>query len=418
MNILYIVPYVPNLIRVRPYQLIRTLLRRGHRVTVATVWTSAQEAADLQQLTIAGARVLAQPQPRWRSLLNSIGALPTATPLQAVYSWQPALAQMVLTAIQHEQFDVVHVEHLRGACYGLHLQAWCHRHQMNLPVVWDSVDCISHLFAQAAQRSRSRQGRWMTKLELARTRTYEGWLVHQFNQIVVTSAADQGALAQLAEQHPPQDSLDAARFQVLPNGVDLAYFSPNGIAREPATLVFSGKLSYHANVTAAIQLVEEIMPLVWAQRPEVQLYLVGKDPSPQVRALATPPGTAQSSPQVVVTGTVDDIRPYLRKATLAVAPIPYGTGIQNKVLEALACGTPVIASPQAISALAIDTQSEVWVAPDPPTFAQMILRLLADPERCAALGQRGRAFVERHHSWQAAAAQLEKIYTRARNERL
>ncbi|MEZ4867736.1 MAG: glycosyltransferase [Caldilineaceae bacterium] len=420
MDILYIVPYAPNLIRVRPYQLIRALARRGHRVTLASLWTSAQEKVELQQLAEAGVRVLAQPQPILRSLVNCLRTLPTSVPLQAVYSWQPALARLLLTTIQHEQFDVVHVEHLRGARYGLYIKDWCTHWQLSLPIVWDSVDCISHLFAQAAQHSRSRQGRLITQLELKRTRSYEGWLVSQFNQVLVTSVADQSALAELVQQYGKAmaDGRDDIRYesnlQVLANGVDLDYFVPRDTCREPAMVVFSGKMSYHANVTAALYLVEEIMPIVWAQQPEVQVYIVGKDPTPEIRGLAARAGINSGKPRVVVTGAVADIRPYLHKATLAVAPILYGAGIQNKVLEAMACGAPVVASPQATTALATQAGCELLVAQDASSFAQAILALLADPAHRADLGHAGRAFVERYHSWNVMATQLETIYDQAR----
>jgi glycosyltransferase involved in cell wall biosynthesis len=349
--------------------------------------------------------------------------LPTAVPLQAVYSWQPALARALVAAIQHEKFDVVHVEHLRGVRYGLHLKAWSAAQPLRLPLVWDSVDCISHLFAQAAARSRSRKGRLMTQLELKRTRAYEGWLVQQFNHVLVTSAADQQAMAALVlPESPAAAALDGhftagQTLSVLPNGVDLDYFSPNGAPRAHTTLVFSGKMSYHANITAALHLVEEIMPLVWVQQPDVQLYLVGKDPVPEIRALAEQCGGNAGRPRVVVTGTVDDIRPYLHQATLAVAPLPYGAGIQNKVLEAMACGLPVVATPQATAALAIQAGREAIVAEDVPTFAQAILSLLATPTRRHELGCSGRSYVERHHSWVAMAAQLEAIYGIVRDDR-
>ena len=114
--------------------------------------------------------------------------------------------------------------------------------------------------------------------------------------------------------------------------------------------------------------------------------------------------------RVVVTGTVDDIRPFLRTATLAVAPIQYGVGIQNKVLEALACGTPVVATPQATSALATTDGRDLVVGRDAGELAAAIGALLGDADRRRRIGEAGRAYVERHHSWQAAAARLTDIY--------
>ena len=134
-------------------------------------------------------------------------------------------------------------------------------------------------------------------------------------------------------------------ISVLPNGVDLGYFYVGEeLKREPATLVISGKMSYHANVSMTLEMVREILPVIWDQRPETKLWIVGKDPPREIQELG-------QHPKITVTGTVPDIRPYLQNATIAVAPITYGAGIQNKVLEAMACATPVVASSQAVSAL-------------------------------------------------------------------
>jgi glycosyltransferase involved in cell wall biosynthesis len=191
---------------------------------------------------------------------------------------------------------------------------------------------------------------------------------------------------------------------ILPNGVDLDYFVPHTPARkEPATLVISGKMSYHANVTMTLYLVQTIMPLIWAKRPEVKLWIVGKDPTHEIQAL-----TANSS--ITVTGTVSDIRPYLQQATVAVAPLTYGVGIQNKILEALSCGIPVVTTPQAVSALSVVPGREVMVAQDPGVFAEQVLQLLADPQQQQRIGQAGRLYVEEHHRWENIAAQLEGAY--------
>lgn len=398
MKILFVVPYAPNAIRVRPYNLIKALAAAGHSLTVATLWTAESERRDLDDLRASGVLVLAAPLPRWRSLANCARALPTRTPLQAVYCWQPALARQIEVALHDGGYDLAHVEHLRGARYGLRLRAWRDGDGRRLPIVWDSVDCISHLFAQAAERSGSAFGRWASRLELGRTRRYEGWLAGQFDRVLVTSAVDQQALAALA--HPDSGS----PITILPNGVDLDYFAPAGEPREPTTLVISGKMSYHANVTAALYLVHDVMPHVWRERPEVRVWIVGKDPPREVRQLAGP------GSRVVVTGTVPDLRPYLQRATLAVAPMPYGAGIQNKVLEAMACATPVVASAQAGLALQAQDGRDLVLAGGAEAFARAVLDLLAGAQRREELGRAGRHYVEEHHDWAAVAGRLLSIY--------
>jgi polysaccharide biosynthesis protein PslH len=402
LNILYVVPYVPNLIRVRPYNLVRSLAERGHCVTVAALYSNELERREADELRQAVFDVKAQPLSRLRSLSNALLALPSRSPLQAVYCWTPQFAQMLVDVVRSAEprFDVIHVEHLRGANYGLHLIKELSGPGECPPVVWDSVDCISLLFRQASAQSHSLQKRLITWLELGRTEYYEGWAAGQFQHVVVTSSNDQKALAALM---PAGTSISA--ISVLPNGVDLDYFQPDeSITREPATVVLSGKMSYHANVAMALHLIQDIMPIVWARRPDAKVVIVGKDPPREVLALA-------QNPAVTVTGTVEDIRPYLNKATMAVTPIMYGVGIQNKVLEAMACATPVISSPQAVSALRLVPGRDILVAQEPIAFAEAVLDLLQDPPRQRQIGEAGRAYVESHHRWPTIAAQLESIYT-------
>jgi glycosyltransferase involved in cell wall biosynthesis len=398
MKILYVVPYVPNLIRVRPYNLIRHLAQRGHAITVAAIWTNLQERAALERLRSDGCQIIDHYVPGWRSLWNCVRALPSKTPLQAVYSWDASLARRVAELARpngHPAFDVMHVEHLRGAQYGLFLKTRFHK----LPVIWDSVDSISLLFRQAMMRSKSTFSRGLTRFELGRTERYEGWLLSQFERVVVTSPKDLQALLALLPSEQAQPAID-----VLSNGVDLDYFKPDeGIAREPATVVASGKMSYHANIAMALRLVQEIMPSVWARQPEVKVWIVGKDPPRSIQNLA-------QHPNITVTGTVDDLRPYLRKATLAVTPVSYSAGIQNKVLEAMACGTPVISSPQAVSALSPLPEKDFLIAQTDAEFSESILRLLDSPALRREMMIAGRRYVEKKHDWAVIAGQLEKYY--------
>ncbi len=408
MKILYIVPYVPNLIRVRPYNLIRYLTLQGHQVTTAAVWSDPDELKSVELLQKTGSPVIAVHLPVWRSLLNCVLALPQSIPLQARYCWQPALFEQILALLASSQnnspFDVVHVEHIRAAEYGLRLLARQKQHNGRAalpPVVWDSVDCISSLLRQSTQRGGSFKSRAIAAVEVKRTARYERQAVAGFDHVLVTSPVDRRALIDL---NP--NGTGGQKIEVLHNGVDLDYFKPGSDERRSDTLVVSGKMSYHANVAMVQHLVNEIMPLVWAQRSDLKVQIVGKDPPPSIRSLA-------ENPNIAVTGTVADIRPYLQRATLAVAPIPYGAGIQNKILEAMACATPVIASPKAVSALLAAPGRDVLVAETAVQFAQAILSLVNAPHRQREIGAAGRAYVERNHDWHVIAAQLAEIYAAA-----
>ena len=399
MKLLWIVPYTPNPIRVRSYQFLRTLAARGHEITLAALWSREAERADLDALAQMGIRVLAERLSRGRTLWNAARTAPTRTPLQARFADTPALRARVITELTTTPPQAIHVEHLRGAPYALLARTQRVPNAANArpPIVWDSVDCISHLFAQAAEQSASARGRWMARMELPRTRRAEAILPTLFDHTVVTAASDAAALHALAGANAP--------ISVIPNGVDLTGFAPPAPThtRAAARILFTGKMSYHANVSAAVQLVQSIMPMVWAQRPDAEVWLVGKEPSAEVRALA--------NQRVIVTGGVDSMAAALQAATVSAAPIPYGAGIQNKVLEAMACATPVVASPQAASALGAVAGSDYLRGDNPQEFADALLALLNDAQARAAVGEAGRVYVEKHHTWAGAAARLEALYT-------
>jgi glycosyltransferase involved in cell wall biosynthesis len=375
--------------------LINQLASLGHEVSVFTLGSSKADLFDAQNLKVHCREVDYYDQPVWNSMLNSATALPSRKPLQSVYSWQPAMARQIVQRASRNEFDIVHIEHLRGSRFGLHLKS----RLPNMPVVWDSVDCISHLFQQAAKQSRSFFGKFMTRLELSRTRRAEGDLACRFDHVLVTAPSDRNALLKLV---PAGKS--SSEISVLPNGVDLEYFHPSAESqRDPETLIFSGKMSYHANISMAKYLVEGIMPLVWKFRPASRLYIVGKDPAPAIKKMAR-------NSLITVTGTVADIRPFLWRATVSVVPLLYGAGIQNKILEAMATGTPVVTTCQALLALQAQPGKDLFVSDNPDDFSQAVLQLISDQDLQRKTGDAGVKYTSDFHRWASIASQLVNIY--------
>jgi glycosyltransferase involved in cell wall biosynthesis len=162
-------------------------------------------------------------------------------------------------------------------------------------------------------------------------------------------------------------------------------------------------MSYHANVAAALDLASRVMPQVWTHRPDARLTIAGKDPTPELLALT-------ADRRITVTGTVPDLRPYLARATVAVSPMRYGVGIQNKLLEAMAMATPVVSTPQAIAALQVQPGRDLLVADTAQAIAEGVMALLTDETQRHRVGQAGRHYVETNHNWNAAAEKLEMVY--------
>jgi len=408
MNILYATPYVPSYIRTRPYNLIRTLVRLGHQVTLLTAaGSSAEEREQADELRGWGMQVEVFPVPVPRSLGNCLRALPTREPLQAVYAYHPAMERRLSTVLSTQAFDIVHIEHLRAARLV--------RAVTETPAVYDSVDSISLLFEQAAKGGAQLRSRLMTAVDLARTRRYEAWLLTQYNQVVVTSQRDKDALEGLARQYLPSQARPAP-ITVVTNGVDLEYFQPpetrffgkNLVS--PPTVVFTGKMSYHANIAAALYFAREVLPHIWKRDPNVRFQIVGKDPPEAVQKLAT-------DGRIQVTGTVDDIRPYLAQATVAVCPALYAVGVQNKVLEAMAMATPVVSTPAGCAGLAAARGQEILTAETEDELANVILKVVSDRVLAQRLAVAGRQFVEAHHSWEACVRRLVGVYEEAVRDR-
>lgn len=395
MRILFVAPYVPSRVRVRPYEFIRTLSALGHSVHVVALQPPEDRWASDAALRASADQVEVFVLARARTLVNTARALAGRQPLQAAYSHHPEARRRLQALVRGGRFDVLHVEHLRGVRLV--------RDLAGIPVVFDAVDSIAHLFAQTARSAPRLPQRLLARLDLRRTQRFEARAPFLFQRTLVTSAADREAFERLAGTRAH------GRVTVVPNGVDWRYFEQPTRCPDAATVLFSGKMSYHANAAAALHLARDVMPRVWEQRRDARLLIAGKDPPPQVRALA-------ADPRIEVTGYLEDLRPLFRRATVAVAPMVYGAGIQNKVLEAMASGVPIVVSPQACAGLHAEAAVDLIVAAAPDEMAREILRVCDDENLQDRLRAAARAYVRRHHDWAAIGRALADVYDEARRE--
>ena len=393
MRVLFVAPYVPSAIRVRPYQIIRALAGEGHSVHLVALQPPEDggAAADVLRETCASVDVF--PISRARTLLNGLAALPGRLPLQAAYSHHPELERHLAAIADPRAFDILHVEHLRGAVLAARIT--------RLPRVFDAVDSITLLFEQAARLAPGLGQRVMALADLRRTRRFEAKAPWDFDRTVVTSPLDREEFVRLAGPEA------AGRIVVVPNGADTRYFRPRGQPPTGELVLFSGKMSYHANAAAALFLARDVMPLVWKTCPDARLAIVGKGPSPKLLALAT-------DPRVEVTGFVEDLRPWFARATVAVAPMLYSVGIQNKVLEAMASGIPVVTTSRTCGSLLAEPGRDFLVGDSPAEIARHVVQVLVDARLRTSLANAGRRYVEEHHDWKVVVRGLTAVYEEAR----
>jgi len=196
-------------------------------------------------------------------------------------------------------------------------------------------------------------------------------------------------------------ALDCA---VVPSGFDPEAFRPERCERARARLVFLGSMNYGPNVEAVLSFVREILPRIRAVRPEIELAIVGGDPVPEVRALA--------SESVLVTGRVPLVQPHLQGASALVVPLRIGGGTRLKIVEALALGTPVVSTTVGAQGLGLAHEKHLLVADDAGDFAAATLRILDDPGEAGRMGERGRAHVHEHFRWEVLGRELVDYWER------
>jgi polysaccharide biosynthesis protein PslH len=196
----------------------------------------------------------------------------------------------------------------------------------------------------------------------------------------------------------------------IPTGVDTEYFAPDAAPEAPGQLVFTGAMDWYPNEDAILHFVDAILPLIRREAPDVRLTVVGRNPSPSLRAAATRAG-------VHVTGTVDDVRPFMRAASVYVVPLRVGGGTRLKIFEALAMGKAVVSTSVGAEGLPLVAEQHFLAADDPAALAQSVLKLLRDRKARDRLGFAGRRLVEARYSWRGVARRFESELSEAVNGR-
>lgn len=399
MNLLFLVhriPYPPNKgDKIRSYHELRYLAAR-HRVHLGCLVDQPEDMVHVPALRPLVASLQAAPLDPRRARLHSLTALATREPLSVRYFASNTLRRWVHETVQRESIDAVLLfsspmfEYVRG---------------LPVPVVMDFCDVDSDKWRQYVEHAPLPM-RPVYALEARRLRAYEERVLRTCHSGVLVAERERQMWASM-----PDGLLD--KVHVIPNGVDLDFFAPQAgppVVPEPRAIVFTGAMDYYANVDGVKYFAADVLPKIRAAVPDVHFYIVGSRPAPEVVALGSRPG-------ITVTGFVDDVRTYYGRAAVCVVPLRIARGIQNKLLEALAMGRPVVTTHAAAEGLEPGAADALRVADDAGALARECIALLQAPDTAAALGRAGRRYVERAYLWDRALAGLESLLQDAAGSR-
>lgn len=394
MRVLVLAPQVPWPPRqgtaIRNFHLVRLLAER-HDITLLAFGDPGRGAGPL---AAAGVEVIAVAPPparpmgrRFRDLLSD--PVPDlARRLESDAMWAE------LDALAVRGFDVVQIEGFEMAPFGLSVP-----HVGRPPRrIYDAHNAEWLLQDRAWRADLRHPGAWPgAGYSLAQTRKirrYEAQLLGAVDATIAVSEADAAALQPLAPE---------ATIRVVPNGVDTEYYTAaNAVAEEDDLCVFTGKMDFRPNVDAMTWFVREVWPRLRAARPSARLAIVGRDPTPAIQSLA--------GAGVEVTGQVEDVRPWLARAAVAVVPLRIGGGTRLKVLEAMAMGKAIVGTRLGVEGLALTDGVDVSLADTPADLAQAILALQADPAERRRLGAAARRLAEKAYRWENLVPAVEALY--------
>ncbi|MBN2212139.1 MAG: TIGR03087 family PEP-CTERM/XrtA system glycosyltransferase [Sedimentisphaerales bacterium] len=378
------VPFPPDKgERVRAYNQIRALAEHYHITLATPVHDSRDEDAAQLMRRWCKHVLLAPADGRKGRVRGGLAALMTGTSVTERHFHSACLAKLIEKEAKRKPFDLV----MASSSAMVHYL----RHAGHCPRIMDLVDVDSAKWSSYAEKA-GWPKRWLYQREARLVRQLEEDAIVHCNAVLLVSEAE----SQVLGVYP-------GKVHALSNGVDVDYFQPSRSTQSvKGSLVFTGTMDYEPNIDGVCWFVNEIWPELRKQYPEATFTIVGRNPSRAVKRLEHAPG-------VKVTGSVPDVRPYLRTAMAAVCPLRIARGIQNKVLEAMAMGLPVVASGPALEGLETQPGKDVLQADTPEQWQSRLGQLFDDEAYRAAIAEQSRQCVVEHYAWSARVAPLVEL---------
>lgn len=383
MKIFVLLPRIPYPLekgdKLRAFNQIKQLAKNNEVVLCALNDKNVDEQKAFQALQPYCSSINFIRLPKSRILLGLVRAFFKGLPLQCGYFYNRQAARKVDALIAKHKPDILYGQLVRVAEYIRH---------KDIPKAIDYQDVFSY-----GMKRRRDIASWITRpmfnMEYQRLCRYEAKVFDEFDVKTIISKPDRDLIP-----HPKKDEI-----LIIPNGVDHDYFKPQGQEKR-YDIVFTGNMGYPPNVNAVDYLANEILPIVWKTLPETKMYIAGATPDPKVKKAA--------SDRIIVSGWLDDIRDAYAQSRVFIAPMRIGTGLQNKLLEAMSMGLPAITTPLANASLGATPNEEILVGDNAEELAQHIITLLTNPEKAAQIAQAGFDFTNRVYDWGKSTGILEQ----------
>ena len=388
------IPFPPNKgDKIRSYHLLQYLSSR-YTVDLAFLVDNADDLRHVDELRCFAASIHYAVIPAAKKVVAAVSALLHNDPISIPYFYSKELQRSLDKYLDEVKPSCVFCFSSPSAEYVFRSK---YREQLahSSRLIMDLIDLDSLKWAQYAQQRPASIMGIIFNREARLLARYEEKVAHTFHTLLLVSEAEKQLCPQAVRE----------KVTVVPNGVDLLRFAPGqgkAIQSDGPMIVFTGAMDYWPNIDAVIWFSKEIFPFILSAAPSAHFFIVGVHPKPEVLELGT-------EKNVVVTGFVEDIRDYIAAADVCVAPLRIARGIQNKVLEAMAMGKAVVATPQAMEGITGDGGQQVMIADTVEDFSRKVTYLLHNQSAREILGKGARKAMESHYSWGSNLAHLDGL---------
>lgn len=380
--------------QIKSFHTLKALASRYDVTLLALIRRSeeAEKVGPLPELCGGGIKLIVLTRGSLTNVSNALRSLLQGNSFLMTRDADKAMQQALNNELSARQYDAVHVDHLQMAAFIPDAPLSC------VKIVLDQHNIEHRIPKRLAEApGLNPLARWYAAQEWPKVRTFEAKACRRADLVLTVSDEDANGLVELAPEI-------AGKTKAVPIGVDTDYFAVAKRTPEANDLLSIGTMYWPPNVDAMTYFVAEILPLIRAKRPATRLVICGARPTPAITALG------QADSQIVVTGTVPDVRPSADTCGVFIVPLRSGSGMRVKILNALSMGLPVVSTSVGAEGIDVTHGKDILLADTPQAFAEAVLQILSDPELAKRLSQNGRALMENKYSWQAVTNQLLHVY--------